>query len=256
MAEQKPKKRESLQKYTYLLKYYDWGESSWVIRMKETINIFDVNMHSFTAKEAMKRVIEYLGTESLHTIEIVTMDMLLKEQDNVQWKEKIGKMDLALPGEQEILVAAEVQDRSLIREADDKVFLKLFLKYLQKNRRRIFLLADSEEVLESLKEEIRHYHRGIVITGGAALPEDAGQEEKVINEINGTETDCLVSVLSSPWQEQFIAGQKALLNVKLWMGCGTLLMQNYTDKKMRGRLKEFFLKKLFRYRVERQKKEN
>ena len=78
--------------------------------------------------------------------------------------------------------------------------MKLFLKYLQKNRKKIFLLADKEEQIQSLSEEIRHYHRGIVITGGAALVPDEGQEEKVINEINGTETDCLVSMFSSPWQ--------------------------------------------------------
>ena len=94
-----------------------------------------------------------------------------------------------------------------------------------------------------------------MITGGAALVPDEGQEEKVINEINGTETDCLVSMFSSPWQEQFIAEKKALLNVRLWIGCGPLLMQNYTEKKIGRKVKTFFLKKLFRYRVEKQKKE-
>ncbi|MEJ8734010.1 WecB/TagA/CpsF family glycosyltransferase [Mediterraneibacter sp. ICN-202921] len=223
--------------------------------MKETINIFDVYMQNFTAKEAMKQVIAYLETESLHTIEIVTMDMLLKEQENVQWKDMVKKLDMVLPGEREILEAAGVQDKNSIRDAEEHIFLKLFLKYLQKNRKKIFLLADKEEQIQSLSEEIRHYHRGIVITGGAALVPDEGQEEKVINEINGTETDCLVSIFSSPWQEQFIAEKKALLNVRLWIGCGPLLMQNYTEKKIGRKVKTFFLKKLFRYRVEKQKKE-
>lgn len=223
--------------------------------MKETINIFDVYMQNFTAKEAMKQVIAYLETESLHTIEIVTMDMLLKEQENVQWKDMVKKLDMVLPGEREILEAAGVQDKNSIRDAEEHIFLKLFLKYLQKNRKKIFLLADKEEQIQSLSEEIRHYHRGIVITGGAALVPDEGQEEKVINEINGTETDCLVSIFSSPWQEQFIAEKKALLNVRLWIGCGPLLMQNYTEKKIGRKVKAFFLKKLFRYRVEKQKKE-
>ena len=223
--------------------------------MKETINIFDVYMQNFTAKEAMKQVIAYLETESLHTIEIVTMDMLLKEQENVQWKDMVKKLDMVLPGERGILEAAGVQDKNSIRDAEEHIFLKLFLKYLQKNRKKIFLLADKEEQIQALSEEIRHYHRGIVITGGAALVPDEGQEEKVINEINGTETDCLVSIFSSPWQEQFIAEKKALLNVRLWIGCGPLLMQNYTEKKIGRKVKTFFLKKLFRYRVEKQKKE-
>ena len=124
--------------------------------MKETINIFDVYMQNFTAKEAMKQVIAYLETESLHTIEIVTMDMLLKEQENVQWKDMVKKLDMVLPGEREILEAAGVQDKNSIRDAEEHIFLKLFLKYLQKNRKKIFLLADKEEQIQSLSEEIRH----------------------------------------------------------------------------------------------------
>ena len=73
------------------------------------------------------------------------------------------------------------------------------------------LLAEDEEEAAVLAEEMGRYHRGIVITGSFILPREEGQIENVINEIDGTETDCLVSVLSSPWQEEFIAAQRACL---------------------------------------------
>ncbi|GEM_PF-92391 len=246
----------SLQKMSYLVKCYDWGECSWVRRMKDGINIFDVTMQGFTAKEAMKQAIGYLETDSLNTIEIVTMDMLMREQENPAWKEQIQGLDMVLPGEREILEAAGIQDRTLIRDTEGRVFLKMFLKYLQKNRKKVFLLADSEEEAENLESAIHRYHRGIFVTGCIALTADSGQEERIINEINGTETECLLSALTSPWQEEFIAKQKALLGAKLWLGCGTALGQNYHEKRMGGKLKRFFMKRMFRYRVERQKKEN
>ena len=222
----------------------------------ENIHIFDVKIQGLTVKEAMRQVIEYLNTDVLNTVEIMTMDMLMQGQDNADWKEKAAQLDLVLPGEREILDAVKIQDRILIRDVENSVFLKMFLKYFQKNHKKVFLLAEDEEEAAVLAEEMGRYHRGIVITGSFILPREEGQIENVINEINGTETDCLVSVLSSPWQEEFIAAQRALLNVRLWLGCGDTLRQIYKEKRTGGKVRKFFLKKVFRYKVEKEKKEN
>lgn len=224
--------------------------------MMENIHIFDVKIQGLTVKEAMRQVIEYLNTDVLNTVEIMTMDMLMQGQDNADWKEKAAQLDLVLPGEREILDAVKIQDRILIRDVENSVFLKMFLKYFQKNHKKVFLLAEDEEEAAVLAEEMGRYHRGIVITGSFILPREEGQIENVINEINGTETDCLVSVLSSPWQEEFIAAQRALLNVRLWLGCGDTLRQIYKEKRTGGKVRKFFLKKVFRYKVEKEKKEN
>lgn len=97
------------------------------------------------------------------------------------------------------------------------------MKYLQKNRKRVFLLAESEEKLNTVENAMKYYDKGIFLTGHALIKEGENREEDVVNEINGTETDCILSVLSSPYQEKFIAENQALLNVKLWFGCGLCL---------------------------------
>ena len=79
--------------------------------MKEKINIFDVEIDGFTAKAAMQAAVQYMQSESINTIEIITLDMLMQEKDNPAWKEDTKAMDMVLPGEKEILDAAEVQDR-------------------------------------------------------------------------------------------------------------------------------------------------
>ena len=57
--------------------------------MIEKMNIFDVEIPILTAKEAMIRAMQYLESESVDTIELVSMDMLMKERENAQWKEQI-----------------------------------------------------------------------------------------------------------------------------------------------------------------------
>ena len=115
--------------------------------MIEKMNIFDVEIPILTAKEAMIRAMQYLESESVDTIELVSMDMLMKERENAQWKEQINALTMLLPENTEILKAAEIENEKLFRETEENVFLKMFMKYMQKNHKKIFLLADSEENL-------------------------------------------------------------------------------------------------------------
>lgn len=182
--------------------------------MIEKMNIFDVEIPILTAKEAMIRAMQYLESESVDTIELVSMDMLMKERENAQWKEQINALTMLLPENTEILKAAEIENEKLFRETEENVFLKMFMKYMQKNHKKIFLLADSEENLGKVEAVLSRHNRGIRVTGQMVISENEEQIQDAINAINGTETDCILSVLPSPFQERFITANKALLNVR------------------------------------------
>ncbi len=223
--------------------------------MEEKINIFDVEIDGFTAKAAMQAAVGYMQSESINTIEFITLDMLMQGKDDPVWKENTKRIDMVLPGELEILEAAKTTDKSLLRDVTNKVFLKMFLRFLQRNRKKVFLIAQSEKELLSLKQAIEKYNRGITVTGHGIINPESRSEEDVINDINGAETDCILSVLPSPQQEDFIVRNSALLNARLWLGCGGALAANYNEKSRWG-VRRFLMKKVFRYRVEKQQKEN
>lgn len=220
--------------------------------MGEKINIFDVEIPCIKAKEAMIRAMDYMEQESLNTIELLSMKMLLNGQEDTQWKEQLNGLSMVLPGSVEILEAAQVKDSTLLRETDDKLFLRMFMKYMQKNHKKLFLLAENEEKLDKAEELLIRQNRGIQIIGKAVITQDGERIQNVINAINGTETDCILSVLSSPFQEQFIQRNKALLNARVWLGCGTAFRQNFEDMRLNNRIRHFVMKRLFRYRVGKQ----
>jgi len=171
--------------------------------MIEKMNIFDVEIPILTAKEAMIRAMQYLESESVDTIELVSMDMLMKERENAQWK--------------------------------------------------IFLLADSEENLGKVEAVLSRHNRGSRVTGQMVISENEEQIQDAINAINGTETDCILSVLPSPFQERFITANKALLNVRVWLGGGCAFTGHLDEIKLRNRIRFFIQKKIFRYHVEQEK---
>ena len=94
-----------------------------------------------------------------------------------------------------------------------------------------------------VEEAVRRYQRGLNVVGHALLSPENDRRENVINDINGTETDCILSVLSSPYQEEFIADTRALLSAKVWFGCGKVLEQSYDERRLANRIKYFFMKK-------------
>lgn len=224
--------------------------------MKEKINVLSTEMDCITAKEAMLKAITFLERESVDIIEVLSMSALMRARDEEEWKRSTSVFGLILPGETEILEAAGETDRVKLREAENQTFIKMFMKYLQKNRKKVFLLAESEEKLNTVENAMKYYDKGICLTGHALIREGENREEDVINEINGTETDCILSVLTSPYQEKFIAENQALLNVKLWFGCGSLLEKSYGERKLSKRLSRFFLKKRFHLLVGKQQKKS
>ncbi len=212
-------------------------------------------MDCLSAKEAMLQAMQFMENGSVDTIEILSMDVLMNGRDDLKWKELLKEIKIVLPGEAEILEAAEVYDRVQIKEAANRTFFRMLMKYFQKNKKRIFLLADTEERLERAGAAASGYNRGLRLSGRGLLDPDGSTEENIINDINGTETDCIISVLSSPYQEQFITRNRTLLNAKLWLGCGSMFEKSQEERMPLGQIRHFFLKTMFRRRVEKQQKE-
>ena len=103
--------------------------------MNEKINILNIELYQTSAKAAMQKVVQYMESDSINTVEIITMDMLLKGKDMPGWKEAVESLNLVLPGETEILEAAGVREKTLLRDTAGQVFLKMFLRYIQRNKK-------------------------------------------------------------------------------------------------------------------------
>ncbi len=230
--------------------------------MENRIDIFDIEIDALTAKDTLKRIVQFMESETVSTVEIVTLELLVQGQENLEWKEIMRGMDLVLPGERDILEASQkaaglpggtADSGHLMRELERKVFLKMFLRYLQRNRKKVFLLAGQETELLFLQEKLRPYARGLLSVGYAVLPEDGERKDSVINEINGVAPDCIISVLPYPEQEKFISEARALLNARVWIGCSLSLLQEEQKKRPSGKLRRFFLKRTFIHLVDQQK---
>ena len=222
--------------------------------MSEKINVLDVEINELTAKEALRESIRYMESEPVNIIEMVTVDSLMQLSSVQNLIEDVRYFDLMLAGDKTILEAADVTERKILQETENGTYLKLFIRYLHKNHKRVYLLVESEEEGENLYQYLEERYSGIQIAGLAKVSANDRADDMLVNDINGSEVDCVLSALSAPLQEEFIVKNKGVLNARVWLGIGRGTLPMKGQSTGRGRLTRFVEKHIFKKEIEKRKR--
>lgn len=222
--------------------------------MDNRINILDMEIEACTAKEAMKRSMEYLVSDPVNVVEFLTIDSLMRMDALPELKKQVGEFDLVLAGNKAILEAADISDRKYLKETEKQTFLKMFMRYLHKNHKRVYLLAESEEEGKMLYHELQQSYGGIQIIGLAKVSAQNRADDMLVNAINGGEVDCVISTLSSPLQEEFIVKNRQLLDLRVWIGIGKSVSFIGEMSPGRGPVAQFILRHILKRELEKRKK--
>ena len=221
--------------------------------MCKKFEVLGVQLDGYTAKEAMQEAIRYMETEPISTIEILAGPSVIELMETGDLREKLAQMDLLVVGDRTLLELSGLEERGLLREAETNLFVKMFLRYLKKDHRKVFLLSSNEERQKSLREYLERYYSGIEISGAEIVEDRPGVNDMIVNKINGAEIDCIISVLPSPLQEDFIGENKPVLDARIWMGLGEGMKSSWQKNYKKTRLQNFLVK--FKLKSEMKKKE-
>ena len=224
--------------------------------MQEKIQVLEVELDNCSAKEAMKRVVEHMSIERLNIVEMVTMNTLARFQESEEDATLFEAFDLVLPSDRGILQAAGIQDERRLKEVDDLLFIKMIMRYLQKNHISVFLLSETEASRLQLEKYISEEYGNLKIVDSTSLEERGSSDDMLLNVINGLEVECILSTLPSPLEENFISKNKSLVNARIWFGFGPLIHEINKEKKGIEKFREKILRKILKKEVEKQKKEN
>ena len=155
--------------------------------MNDKIEILTGREQGYTAKEAMRHVVEHMKTPSAQMIEVIT----LKD-------------------------AKEADSESVL-------LVKMFMRFLHKNAGKVFLLAQNEDMLLKLAEYVQETYSRIQIMEVANWEEHAMSHDMILNRINGAEAECIIVALSPEEEKEFVEKYRAALDAKIWLGIGTRL---------------------------------
>ena len=77
--------------------------------------------------------------------------------------------------------------------------------------------------------------------------------DMLVNAINGSEVDCVLSALSVPLQEDFIAKNRNLLDARVWVGVGKKIFSPRKPGFGQGKIAKYLLNHIFRREMEKNK---
>lgn len=174
-------------------------------------------MTDYTIRESMKKVDAFFRDRKVGTIAMITMRGLLAAHENEAIKNWMGSIDLAIPADAEILRAGDIAFHNRVRDVENNTFVTEFFKKIVRQKKNVYLLSDNQAELNKLKNDILSYEEDVWIVGSFCLDSTENDGDYVVNEINMTFADVLISNLGTPQRECFFADNHMKLNVAIWM---------------------------------------
>ena len=222
----------------------------------QKINILGVAITDYSLKESLIKLDSFIGGGGLNTILYVTTPMLIMAGENEEEKNEIEAMDMTLCGDADILKVAEIKSVSRLYEVENQVFLKEFLCRLVLGGGKVYLLAESEEEVDSLQGELENIQKDIQIVGKSVIPDGGEGLEEIINRINDIAPIAVISRFPSGGQEKWMIEAKPFVNAEVWLGISKDMVLNGTKEPFRKKVSDKIYKKIFRRRINRFRDEN
>lgn len=221
--------------------------------MEKEMNVLGVDVSILPVQSAMAMLDKNLHQEGLYVIQYLSMDLLTRAEQDEELKNCVNQIDLKLIGEKGLLDVMENDERIREREIMENEFMKAFLKRMAREHYPIFLLCDDEEKIKKLKNYLNTYYREARVADSYSMENWFGDYDEIVNRINGSGAEVVVSVLESPFRETFVAHNKNKLSPGIWYGLGDKQIEEFSEHHRSSFLWELFRLNMFKRRVNKYK---
>jgi len=211
--------------------------------MKE-ISVLGILMTDYSLRESLRLAESYMDGNTLNTICYLNTELMLLAKDDADLRNAVSGMDLLVPGSTEILKAGGILSMSRHREVEGNFFLREVLKRFAKERRRIFLLANTQEELVMMRSSLLQIEQKLTYFGSFTYDGPERSDFAVVNEINSVVPDVIISMVPSPGQEILMNEYARMVNAKLWISLQPGVLKHVNDEKKRSNIFTKFLDKI------------
>jgi len=220
--------------------------------MKDLEDIWGVPIKSYNAREAMVRVQELLACEPLSIVKLLTVNTLVLTGEETDLAGLLSTFDMLLIGDEEILEAAGIQNGQQKVEVREHLFVQLFLKYLIRLKKGIFLITATEAERDALTDDLKALYPELHVNDSISMETADAQTEVIANAVNGSEAEVVLSTIEAPAEERMLAEARSMINARLWLSIGIEMLDHGKEKR-----KSWFrrhIEKLILYRMSNKEK--
>ncbi len=184
------------------------------------VKIFGVRFDNVNADEANKKFISLLSDDRLRTIFTPNTEMIMKAQDDPEFKAILNEGDLVIPDGIGVVLASKIHHLGLTERVPGIELMAMMLEYCNRTGKSIYMFGGQPGVADLAAEKIKAAYPNLTILGTHDGYYDLAQEQKIVDDINEKKPDILFVALGAPKQEKWIHRHKRDLNARVAMGVG------------------------------------
>lgn len=216
------------------------------------MQVLGIELKDYSVREAMRMTDDFLRDAKVNTVSFLSMEDLMNAGEDEELRNRLSSIDLMIPTSAEILRAAGIAGRGRIAEVEEEKFYRDLLKKISDEKRTAFLLTEKEDAIEPFVQYLQEAAPGLKIVGTYAFESLTGDPDVIVNEINSTFPDLVLSKLSGSERDSFVYEHNTKLNAKLWVALNEEVKgRRFGQAKKPGKLLQLIRSKLFLRRVSR-----
>lgn len=188
--------------------------------MKEKVEIAGIKIDNVCMDEAADVMSEFLERDALNMVFTPNSEILLEAVKDREFEDILNSGQLVVPDGIGVVIASRFYGTPVKERVAGMDLMMRLMNIADSQERSIYLLGGREGVAEeaAIKLAEKYGKLKIVGTQNGYFRED--EEEKIIEDINSSRTDILLTALGAPKQEKFIYKHRDKLKVRIAMGVG------------------------------------
>lgn len=224
----------------------------------QKINLLGMNLTDYTLKESQGIVERYLHNGACNAIVYLSAEMLVGAGVSQTQKDWLEDIDLIAWSDAEILKKAGVTSKARIYDVENQEFLKDFLKRVAKSGHTVYLLTDSENELEKLRQDLFMMRGDLRIIGETVVERGVENYDSIVNALNMVAPKVIISRMAYDQLEHMMTKCQRYLNSEVWFAINERMVLNGKRKSLPRKVKDKWYHLLLRKHVEvyEQNKEN
>lgn len=186
----------------------------------KSVKIFGVRFDNVDAEEANKQFIALMGSDKLGIIYTPNTEIIMKAQDDPEFKVILNEGDLVIPDGIGVVLASKIHHLGLSERVPGIELMTMMLEYCNRTGKSIYLFGGQPNVANLAAQKIKESYPNLRIAGTRDGFFESSQEINILDEINEKKPDILFVALGAPKQEKWINKYKKTINAKVAMGVG------------------------------------
>ncbi|MCR5102596.1 MAG: hypothetical protein K6B41_14715 [Butyrivibrio sp.] len=148
------------------------------------ISVLGIDLKIYTMREILNKTENYLKNGTLNVVMYINSSLLVKAEGNPLLKDYIEKADITLPGDAELMKKCGITSWNAMHDLEERNFLREMLSRSSHRDYPMVILAEDEEELQKLHDDVIKMRSDIQVTAEYLLPEEEEEIITLINQIN------------------------------------------------------------------------